>query len=173
MHLTETIFHIYWMLLRNYLFSRHFGRVYLSLPPWALEPSISLMSLCLISDFLGNSPTEELRPFHNKFLSLSLLLTVTFSFSSPSPFHSCCLTSNICILEGYTVGRGQASSPTSFTPRCPAGCGVQDKGNLWLLEVLIVEAEGRPEGGLMDGNHYGYWASLGLGQRGPTENQTR
>lgn len=42
-----------------------------------------------------------------------------------------------------------------------------------VLEVLIAEAEGRPEGGLMDGNHYGCLAPFGLGQRGPTENQTR
>ena len=36
--------------------------------------------------------------------------------------------------------------------------GVQDEGDLvklGLFKVLTAEAEGRPEGGLMDGNHYG------------------
>lgn len=42
-----------------------------------------------------------------------------------------------------------------------------------VLVVVITEAEGRPVGGLMDGTHYGSWVPLGLGQRGPTEHQSR
>lgn len=37
----------------------------------------------------------------------------------------------------------------------------------------VLEVEGMPEGGLMDGSYYECWAPLGLGQRGPTEYQTR
>lgn len=34
-----------------------------------------------------------------------------------------------------------------------------------VLEVLIAEAEGRPKGGLMDGNHYGCLAPFWPGSK--------
>lgn len=35
-----------------------------------------------------------------------------------------------------------------------------------ILEVVNAEAEGMPEGGLMDGSYYECWAPLSQGQRG-------
>lgn len=62
---------------------------------------------CVSLTFTGNPPAEELWQFHDKFISLSLLLTVTSVLLSLSfllsSLHQCCPTFNICILKGCTI----------------------------------------------------------------------